>query len=61
MLIELSDVKKNVHQTCICFNIKILKCGRGPSQDDPFDIILWYTAKNSYFVGKRPIHDIELI
>ena len=39
----------------------IIVCiGRGPAQDSPFDIVLWYIAKNSYFVGIGPILDVEL-
>ena len=33
---------------------------RGPSQDAPFDIILWYIAKKSYFVVIEPVFDVEL-
>ena len=33
---------------------------RGPAQDPPFDLILWYTAKNSYFVVIGKIHDVAL-
>ena len=32
----------------------------GPAQDAPFNIILWYTEKKSYFVGIGPIRDLEL-
>ena len=35
-------------------------CGRGPAQDVPFDLILWYIAKNSYFFGIGTIRDVEL-
>ena len=33
---------------------------RGPDQDVPFDIILWYIAKKSCFLGIGPIRDVEL-
>ena len=33
---------------------------RGPVQDVPFDLIIWHTAKNTYFLGIGPTRDVYL-
>ena len=38
--------------------IEAIRCG--PAQDDPFDLIIWYTAKQFLLLGIVPIRDVEL-
>ena len=40
--------------------IWVLYCWHGPAQESPFDLILWYIAKNSHFVGIWPVRDVQL-